>query len=431
MVFDDVIRVGSKLVGHALLFAMLAAIAIMAISPLVGVSHAASMTATAVISSAASTPLQIVLTPNSASINTGQSIAFTNTTVGGISPYTFTYLVLQSGVPATGTYTQVGNTITFTGTGTYDVSEQVADSTPSNTAASNNAVITVTAAVLPAIITGGGGGIGGSGGTGAGGGGSFLPTILASTSTGQVCSTISNFTQHNNETVSVLNTTFKVTENYITPTTAGITIGNNAYELLLDDAVPIGTMNGVNYTVELTTLSYLPIIDTVSVAICGALPAPAVPAYTQINVTTNNSSYTGTFILSIYRTLNLRVNGLGFSGTVTSDSSTNQTETVTVTKYMGGPAITGYYELNGFNITISPDIYTTAHVVLSYACNSGATGVVTYQLVNGAWVTPTGASLNAATCQLSWTTDGAKTTIGVFAVVQPTTTVAASGSSAP
>lgn len=254
-----------------------------------------------------------------------------------------------------------------------------------------------------------------------------MPTVLASTSGGLVCSTISNFTQHNNETISVLNATFRVTENYITPTTAGITIGNNTYELTPDVVVSIGTLDGINYTIELTKLSYLPIIDTITVTLCGAAPtpAPAVPAYTQINVTTVNSSYTGTFNLSTYRSLNLHMLGLGFLGHVTSDSSTNQTETITVTKYMGGPKIAGYYELNGFNITISPDIYTTAHVLLSYSCNSGATGVETYQLVNGAWVTPTGASLDATTCQLSWTTNGARTTIGVFAVAQPTTTALA------
>ena len=85
----------------------------------------------------------IGLLPTSCTINTGQGVTFTNTVVGGQTPYSFTYNVFQFGVPAqTGNYAISANKITFNQAGTYNVMEYVTDYA-SFTANSANSVITV------------------------------------------------------------------------------------------------------------------------------------------------------------------------------------------------------------------------------------------------------------------------------------------------
>ena len=189
-----------------------------------------------------------------------------------------------------------------------------------------------------------------SGSTGVGGGGGGSPCLRFSHQRAEDLYAARYPTSRSTTTrpISVLNTTFKVTENYITPTTAGITIGNNTYELSPDVTESIGTLNGINYTIELTSLSYLPILDTVSVAICGtvpvALPALVVPANQTLvvtNVTTSGQSISGAYNASNYQWYLFKVNGLGVKVEVESNSSARVPENISITKYTGPVSISG------------------------------------------------------------------------------------------
>jgi hypothetical protein len=70
----------------------------------------------------------ISVAPRLSTIDTGQSVTFTNITSYGMPPYAYAYSVLQFGSPASaGNYILNGNTIQFTNPGTYNVVETVMD----------------------------------------------------------------------------------------------------------------------------------------------------------------------------------------------------------------------------------------------------------------------------------------------------------------
>ncbi|MDE1859570.1 MAG: hypothetical protein KGH67_03515, partial [Candidatus Micrarchaeota archaeon] len=228
----------------------------------------------------------------------GQLVNFTTQIHGGSAPYLYAMIITNpSGnvIATQGVITDFQTPIfQFTpsanAVGTDNVLIGVTDSATTNEIEFLSTSIDVQNVIyVPPVTTtvpqgGGGGGGGGSSGPGVGGGGGgFKPTVLSNGN----CTTILNFTQDNSETLSILNNTFDVTENYITPTTAGISVNGNVYELGVGQSLPVGKIGGVDYTVELTNLSYLPIMNTVTVVICGSGPVqtPLVAPNT-----TNNST---------------------------------------------------------------------------------------------------------------------------------------------
>ena len=139
----------------------------------------------------------------------------------------------------------------------------------------------------------------GSGGSGvaAGGGGSSLPTVSVYSSGTQTGYTIANLTVGNSENLNFNNNakTMHVTLNFITPTSAGITVSNStasqSYTLSLNSPVAIIDPNNYTYYAELTSLSYLPILHTINLLVYGQpnqqifVPAPA----NATNATTSNT----------------------------------------------------------------------------------------------------------------------------------------------
>ncbi|MDE1865865.1 MAG: hypothetical protein KGH94_04485 [Candidatus Micrarchaeota archaeon] len=80
--------------------------------------------------------LAISISPASASIYLGQSVTFTNATIGGTPPYAYSYSVSPS------SYALSGNTVTFLGLGSYSVVEKVTDANGLQ-ASSQASVVTV------------------------------------------------------------------------------------------------------------------------------------------------------------------------------------------------------------------------------------------------------------------------------------------------
>ncbi len=96
---------------------------------------------------------------------------------------------------------------------------------------------------------------------------------------------ILNFSQFDSETVSY-NTTLLVSENFITPTSAGISL--NGYSFTLSPGAPVMFMNTTRYSyfAELSGISYLPIQHTVTVLIYRQPNVMSAPRVTTIPVTT-------------------------------------------------------------------------------------------------------------------------------------------------
>lgn len=127
----------------------------------------------------------------------------------------------------------------------------------------------------------GGGGSGGGVGSG-GGGGPQSPTITK-TSNGY---DVTGLTQFNTFNIT-MGSLIQGTENYITPSTAGITLNGTSYALSLNSPVQIGSNATATRFVQLTNISYVPLQQTVNLQFYAVFgPAPLVAP----NSTTNNSS---------------------------------------------------------------------------------------------------------------------------------------------
>jgi hypothetical protein len=95
------------------------------------------------------------------------------------------------------------------------------------------------------------------------------------------CYEIVNFTQLNEEQITLNGVTFTVTENFISPDSAGISIDSAAFTIQPNIPVSFG-VQGRNYSIDLKSISYIPIVQTVAVDVC--------PASFTENVTTSKPS---------------------------------------------------------------------------------------------------------------------------------------------
>ena len=207
----------------------------------------------------------------------GQQVLLTAEISGGYPPYAYSMTILNSSGHTIGTSTVVSTsqyaTLSFT---------------PKNNALGiDKAYVSVTENTTPSvsytlntsfIVSGSLAGSGSSSSGSPSRGGTVLITTYGSSS----CSTISNFSQNNYQILRVSNNVFKVTEDYITPTTAGITVNNTEYEFGVKQPLGIGAINGVSYNITMLNLSYTPAHNAVVVSICGRTAAPAQPATTTV-----------------------------------------------------------------------------------------------------------------------------------------------------
>jgi hypothetical protein len=125
----------------------------------------------------------------------------------------------------------------------------------------------------------------GSGGGAGGGGGSSLPTVTRISS----CYMISNLTQKNTVNVAFNGTVLNLTVNFITPTSAGVSIYNISYATDVGSITEIPGKSGYNYSYELLNVSYLPIQDTIIVKICSSQRL-SIQSTSTIKQVSNNSA---------------------------------------------------------------------------------------------------------------------------------------------
>jgi hypothetical protein len=137
----------------------------------------------------------------------------------------------------------------------------------------------------PVTTPSSGGGGGGGGGSGAGGG--ELPTVAPFTSGNQTGYVISNFTQSNYEPLSIKGAGFMVVENFITPTTAGVTVNGRSLTLSVNQPVELQSTGGYVYYVVLDSISYIPIRQTIVLSVYAqAIPGAQVTTTVTTTVPT-------------------------------------------------------------------------------------------------------------------------------------------------
>lgn len=156
--------------------------------------------------------------------------------------------------------------------------------TAANTQISNTITINAAATVNSGGSGGGGGGGGGAGG--GGGGGTQAPSITK-VSNGY---SVTGVAQLNTFMVN-LGQAFDSTENFISPTDAGVTINGVSYTLTMNQPVEIASNSTAKTYLELTNLTYIPLQETINLLFYSVSNVTTTVA-TQANATTTSSAPT-------------------------------------------------------------------------------------------------------------------------------------------
>jgi hypothetical protein len=362
-------------------------------------------------------------------ITAGNTITFSTTFSGGTPKYTYTWQVYNSTTNAiinTTTHSALSsNTDIFVfmansliGGNTIYANVTVSDgaSPPDSANSALSGIITVnaggstsTTTTTTTTIGGGGSGGGTSGGGGissssGGGGGPSGPSVTRSGS----CYTISNLTQRSLVNVSLNGISFEIRVNFITPTTAGVTVNGLSYTLSLDQQQVIQQASGNNYTMEMTALSYIPIEDTFSLSVCGPGGQPA-NATTTITPTAPTATTSNSTVLTFNFTnsSNSISTNLGiWPGTITVSAQPGVSgpvglhiTNVTATE-SGLPQ--NYTKLVVLNMTLNSTANVTIEATLHYSCQTNSSRIVLFVLENHTWMGISPVSENA--CSISFLT---------------------------
>jgi hypothetical protein len=201
---------------------------------------------------------------------------------------------------------------------------------------------------------------------------------------------------HNTFSVDLCNTTMRATENYITPNTTGVALGNTDYNLAV--GVPVN-ITGTQCTMELENVSYLPILQTVSLLFTqnrsmyytvsgkdqqfNASLSAGIPA--MIN-------YPDADAKMVIRTDEQHIITAGF--TIYNATSTS----------LSAPR--NYTKLVALNITTNTTQISSITLTLGYSC--GLSGVTYPFILNGttAWSRVENFSRNSSTCSVSFVVPG-------------------------
>jgi len=190
----------------------------------------------------------LALAPKNITTQPYTSVMFSNTVTGGTPPYS-NYSIDVEGVNSAGLS---NNIVAVNGTGLYLVTEVARDLLGRQ--AKGSALIDV----------------------------ALAPTVATTAN----CQIINNFSQTEVVPLTVGWNATSVVENYITPDYAGVTIGTNSITIYPNNAFVYG---GSGYYVRLLNLSWIPILQTISIAICPAVAVAPVGTTTTSSTTTTTT----------------------------------------------------------------------------------------------------------------------------------------------
>ena len=376
------------------------------------------------------TSMTLTSTPTlPALLDLGQSITFNAAWTGGLANYNALYTIANSitnsimaayqfnGISGTTnsfvfipTNDMLGNTIeanvlvtdsaSETANSTYIKTLSLVSTTTTTVTTTTVTTTTVnTTTVATTTVPGGSGNPGGPGGP-TGTGGSLKPTATLSGS----CYTITNMTALKGTNVTLDGMFIEIVTNFIGPTSAGVTVNNVSYTLT-QGALPLPfSISGINYTIGLTTVTYLPILHTIEVNVCGppGSPAPQTNTTHRLLILNNSNSLSTIPITSNSATVNI-----GFwPGKVFLSLPQNASNTVYLhlsnATFSTPKPPRGYTKLVAINLTVNSTSIIGTSVVLVYDCAINRTRITTFILANGIWDPITPFTANSQSCTASF-----------------------------
>ena len=233
-----------------------------------------------------------------------------------------------------------------------------------------------------------------SGGTG----GQSNP-LITKTVNGYIITNIAPLSTFN---VTLNNLQINVVENYITPTSAGITVealGSNASTYILNTGasyqIPSSSTSEIYLSLE--NVSYLPIEHTITLGIY---------SNSSVNRTANT-------------VLNVIINGQGEVNVTPADLA----NTVSVSNDLSNSpqAPQNYVKILAFNISVNSMIVNSINMTAAYPCSVASDDVIPFELENSKWIEMNLFSPNATACTVSFDV-GSDPVIAVMQYVAPVTT---------
>ena len=211
---------------------------------------------------------------------------------------------------------------------------------------------------------------------------------------------IGNFTQYDFITALINEKKFLITENYITPDYAGITVNNDRYDIFPNESLLLASTSEYLYYMRLTRIAIVPALDTINFSI---FAVPNLTSNEVLSYATNasiNMSLTGNGISYI------NLENLNTLISIESPESTGLSLTVTnLTGSNDLPIPTGYDKWLLMNISakaLTDSATLSMNVTSVYDCNSSPDVTAPYLFNGGNWVALDGVNYNSTSCQMSF-----------------------------
>jgi hypothetical protein len=227
----------------------------------------------------------VSLSPSTSAANSGQPVTFTASPSGGTAQYTYSW-TLPSGVsPSASDCISTTSTCTIAPTVTSAQTEAVSV-TITDSAQEVTSMATSSAAYSPVVA---------SPPVSSGGGGSSLPSITLYKNGSESGWQITNLSFDNSETLNLNSNTETVhlTVNFITPTSVGITLNNQTFNLSVGKPVILASQGNYTEFAALKNISYVSSLHTITLLVYGQHNQPVsipVAVVKPVNSTTSKNA---------------------------------------------------------------------------------------------------------------------------------------------
>ena len=381
------------------------------------------------VSSALTSPS--IAASNTPSVNTTQYELFSTSWSGGTSVYTANYLVFNTithTVMANALYTGItvtsnaflwkvppvayGNTISANvlitdsayfseKANSVNVTTITVSGTPPTSTTTSTTSISSTSSTMSTTTTVSSGGGSSGGGGGSGGGGSFKPSVVPYNTSNVHGWKILNFSQDNTENVEINGKMFDITLNSISPTLVDISVNGYSYTLTVNQ--PVLLTGSSNYSLDLNSISYLPIVDTAAVYIYanGSVQTHITPVIITANKSNPTIGINVTYLKP--EVFNLAADnvviGIKYLNSKSSNTIKGKISVLNVTANMSLPA--NYVKIKLLNITENTTPVNQSlslNLSIKYNCSIPSSRQAAFIYENGVWVKITPLSINSATC---------------------------------
>ncbi len=265
--------------------------------------------------------------------------------------------------------------------------------------------------ITTTVPSGGGGGGGGGGGYN----GPIVSNFTNATSRGYV---LKNYTQDWIKVLKLDNSSFTLVQSYIAPYAAGIVVNNVSYDLAPGKPELVLARDGAFFYIELLSVSYLPILHTVNVALyeSGTIQTSSTGVNRIINrIELPNLPY---IERSVFISRNITIFSFPNSRAVISiispvNSSGIRTLVIANVTRAAATGIGGYLPVSLLNISINGSAEYGINVTMGFPSDMPSDKVFPFEMTGAGWTGITNYTVNSTNSTVSFSING-DPVVGLF-----------------